>query len=58
MTWCKREQPNAPKNGLPGSRNENAPMLREYQPPVLPERTEETAANAREYMGQVKELLA
>ena len=49
--------PNAPKNGLHGGHVENAPMLREYQPPVLPERTEETAANARKYMGQVKELL-
>jgi hypothetical protein len=57
VTWCKREQPNSPKNGLPGCHVENAPMLREYQPPVLPERTEETAANARKYMGQVKELL-
>lgn len=57
VTWCKREQTNTPKNGLHSGHVENAPMLREYQPPVLSERTEETAANARKYMGQVKELL-
>lgn len=48
---------NAPKNGLPGGHIENAPMLREYQPPVMPERTPETAANAKKYMGQVREIL-
>lgn len=47
---------NAPKNSIHCGNAVNAPMLREYQPPVLPERTEETAANARKYMGQVKEL--
>lgn len=57
VTWCKREQPNAPRNGLPGGHIENAPMLREYQPPVMPERTPETAANAKKYMGQVREVL-
>jgi hypothetical protein len=58
VTWCKREQPETPKNGLPGGHIENAPMLREYQPPVLPERTPEMAANARKYMSKVRELLA
>lgn len=57
VTWCKREQTNAPRNGLPGGHVENAPMLREYQPPVLLERTAETAANAKKYMGQVREIL-
>ena len=57
VTWCKREQPETPKNGLPGGHTENAPMLREYQPPVMPERTPETAANAKKYMGQVREIL-
>ena len=57
VTWCKREQPETPKNGLPGGHIENAPMLREYQPPVMPERTPETAANAKKYMGQVREIL-
>ena len=50
--------PNAPKNGLPGGHVDNAPMLREYQPPVLPERTPEMAENARKHMGRVRELLA
>lgn len=58
VTWCKREQPNAPKNGLPGGHVDNAPMLREYQPPVLPERTPEMAEKARKHMGRVRELLA
>jgi len=54
----KNPKPETPRNGLPGGHVENAPMLREYQPPVLPERTAETAANAKKYMGQVREILA
>lgn len=64
VAWCRRErypstteQQSAPKNGLPGGHIENAPMLREYQPPVMPERTPETAANAKKYMGRVREVL-
>ena len=53
----KNPKPETPRNGLPGGHIENAPMLREYQPPVMPERTPETAANAKKYMGQVREAL-
>lgn len=37
---------------------EPPPAYREYQPPVLPERTPEMAANARKHMGKLRELLA
>lgn len=59
VAWCKREQAIAPKNGQPGrfAAVDDSPMLKEYQPPVLPERTPEMAENARKHIGKVRELL-
>ena len=55
VNWIKREQPGNTASIVPISQS---PAYREYQPPVLPERTPEMAANARKYMSKVRELLA
>jgi len=55
VNWIKREQPGKTASIVPISQS---PAYREYQPPVLPERTPEMAANARKYMSKVRELLA
>ncbi len=55
VNWIKREQPGKTASIVPISQS---PVYREYQPPVLPERTPEMAANARKYMSKVRELLA
>ena len=55
VTWIKREQPGKTASIAPITQS---PAYREYQPPVLPERTPEMAENARKHMGRVRELLA
>jgi pyocin large subunit-like protein len=55
VTWIKREQPGKTASIVPITQS---PAYREYQPPVLPERTPEMAKNARKHMGRVRELLA
>ena len=55
VTWIKREQPGKTASNVPITQS---PAYREYQPPVLPERTPEMAENARKHMGRVRELLA
>ena len=55
VNWIKREQPGKTASIVPIAQS---PAYREYQPPVLPERTPEMAANARKYMSKVRELLA